>query len=428
MTRRSAIAAILACAFGAAGAAAPTVESALTLADARRRAFERNWDLLAARSDVDLAEAQRTVAREYPNPSLSATVSEIPTDGTPASTPAGNGWWDRSYDTIVAVSQVVEVARKRSLRRASSDVGADASALRFADARRVLDAAVVKAYAAAALAEENGRLLRRTADFLRESARIASVRFEAGDISDSDRKQIEVEAERFEIEAKANDAASRGARVALDVLMGEREPRGDWQPADPLEGLVKAAAAADYREPGEPRPDIAAAEADLDRAGKDLSLEKAKRAPDPSLQLLYEHNPPFLRNALGVGVGIELPLWSRRKGEIAAASVARDRAALDRDRKVATAESERAASRAAFESARARWQGYESSILPKAEEVRASVAWAYRTGGASLLQLLEAERNANDLRLASAQAAADTLLSAADLAAALNVPLLPEHR
>ena len=47
--------------------------------------------------------------------------------------------------------------------------------------------------------------------------------------------------------------------------------------------------------------------------------------------------------------------------------------------------------------------------------------FAYQKGGASLLDFLVAERNDNDVRLASAQAAADTATAIAARQAALNV-------
>src|ERR1039457_3700161 len=43
----------------------------LTLADAQHLAFERNWDLLAAAAGVDAATAQKIVARQFPNPTVS---------------------------------------------------------------------------------------------------------------------------------------------------------------------------------------------------------------------------------------------------------------------------------------------------------------------------------------------------------------------
>ena len=48
-----------------------TVPGLLTLNAAKRIAYEHNWDLLAAQAGVDLALAQKIVAREFPNPTFS---------------------------------------------------------------------------------------------------------------------------------------------------------------------------------------------------------------------------------------------------------------------------------------------------------------------------------------------------------------------
>ena len=47
--------------------------------------------------------------------------------------------------------------------------------------------------------------------------------------------------------------------------------------------------------------------------------------------------------------------------------------------------------------------------------MRESVAFAYEKGGASLVDLLDAERTDNDIRLATVQAMSDTASAVADL-------------
>ena len=71
-----------------------------------------------------------------------------------------------------------------------------------------------------------------------------------------------------------------------------------------------------------------------------------------------------------------------------------------------------------FTEAADRLARYQNQILPKSQKVRASVAFAYEKGGASLVDLLEAERADNAARLATAQALADTASARADLQAA----------
>jgi cobalt-zinc-cadmium efflux system outer membrane protein len=140
--------------------------------------------------------------------------------------------------------------------------------------------------------------------------------------------------------------------------------------------------------------------------------------------LQYEHQPPDRTGSIGLGVNVELPLWNRRRGEITGAEVARDHAARERARVAAAVAADQALAESTFASAHERWERYRSGILSKAEEVRQSVVYAYRSSGTSLLALLEAERSASQVRLAAAQAASDTVAAAADLAAARNVPFL----
>ncbi len=411
-------------AVGAVPAAGAEKPPGLTLQDALQRALAHNWDLLAARSDVDQATAQRILAAEIQNPTASVSLSGVPADGTSAATSLGNGLWQRNYDSNLAVSQLFELHGKRALKRASADAGLAAARARLDDARRVLDAAVIKAYATAALAEENGHRLAETARSLRESARLAAIRFQAGDISASDAQQVEVAADRFELDAHASATTARNARLALDILLGERNARGEWRAADRLEELALAAAALNAP-PGDgpERPDLAAARAALAKAEADLALERQRRLPDPTIDLQYDHQPPDRHNTIGLGVSIDLPLWNHHQGEIAAAAVARDQAARERQRVEATIVSDRATARSTFDGAVGRWQSYRQGIVPKAEKVRETVVYAYQHGGASLLELLEAERNANEIRLAADQAAADTLSAAADLASSFNLQL-----
>src|SRR5260221_14793188 len=68
----------------------------LSLSQAQQTAFQRNWDLLAAKSGIDFATAQLLVTKEFPNPTLSLSTVKIDPRGN--STPLGNGVWSRSYD------------------------------------------------------------------------------------------------------------------------------------------------------------------------------------------------------------------------------------------------------------------------------------------------------------------------------------------
>jgi len=52
------------------------------------------------RRGVNAASAQKIIAKEFPNPTLSFSSTLINVDHHPNSPADGNGFWDRSYDTV----------------------------------------------------------------------------------------------------------------------------------------------------------------------------------------------------------------------------------------------------------------------------------------------------------------------------------------
>jgi cobalt-zinc-cadmium efflux system outer membrane protein len=399
----------------------------LTLAQAKEMAFEKNWDLLAARSGIDSATAQLIVSKEFPNPTASWSSAYI--GSYKNSTVVGNGLWQRSYDTVFAVNQLIEIAGKRHDRQVAARAGVIGAKARFYDGKRTLDQGVTKAYIAALLAGENARILSESARLLLHEAEIAQARFKAGDISESDKKQIEINAEQFELQAKSAEAAAIQARIAVEILMGVSQPKGSWLAAGSLDELVQAPLPP-VQEPASDaaRPDVLAAEADLRGAKANLQLQRAIRIPDPTVLIEYQHQPPGGGppvDTLGIGVSFPLPLWNLNGGNIKAAQASVDQFAFavgkirtQRAADMANAESE-------YNEAHARWLKYRDQTAPKSTQVRESVAFAYEKGGASLVDLLDAERTDNDVRLATVQAMSDTANAIADLVAARNV--LPQR-
>ncbi|MGA7991423.1 MAG: TolC family protein [Thermoanaerobaculia bacterium] len=390
----------------------------VTLGEALRVARENNPDFLGARADLESARAQRETAAVLPNPVLSYSTAKIPTDGIPAGTVWGNDFYSRGYDTVVSASQLVEIGGKRSSRRASADAGIAAADARLAEAGRLLDAAVVKAYVSAAVAEKSAALSRESADAFERTAAIAREREAAGDVSAAERAQVEIAAGKFLADAAQTDLAAANAARALAALLN----RPAVGLAEDLDTLVSAGAnpvsLADDGAVLARRPDVLALDAAVRRADADLALQKAFRAPDPTLQFQYERQPPDQRNTVGFGVSLPVPLFNRNTGAIRVASVAAESARRDLLRGRIRVEQDLAATRQALEVAAARAARLSGALVPKATSVRDTVRYAYEQGGASLLELLEAERNANELRLAAAAAQGDLAAARADYRAA----------
>ncbi|SDS54033.1 TolC family protein [Opitutus sp. GAS368] len=388
----------------------------LSLTQAQQRALRSNADFRIAQAQADTALAQLRAVREFPNPVAGYSVSKINTDGRSNATAEGRGYWGRSYDSIFSLSQLVELG-KRGVRRVSAEAGArSAEALRD-DARRLLLQSVAQLYLAAWEAREEVRVLTASAASLRREAEIAATRYHAGDIASTDLAQIEIAAAQLDLSAASTRAGAQAALIALETLLGVAEPRGQTVLSDALDDTAPAV---NVQAPAGPRPDVVAAEANLAKSEADLTLQRHGPIPDLTVTLQYEHQPPDQPNTAGLGLSFPLPIWNRNTGNILAARAAREgaQAQLEKVRMQATADA--AAARVAFDEARARADAYRHELQPKSAAIIQSVAYAYEKGGAALVELLAAERNDNDIRIATARAQADAATAAFVLAAALN--------
>lgn len=387
-------------------------------------AFTQNWSLLAAKSGVDAATAQLIVTKEFPNPTLSLSTAKIGDED--AGTTMGNGLWGRSYDSIAAVSQLIEIGGKRSDRQLAARDSLLSAKARFYDAKRTLDQGVTKAYIAALLATENARNLTESAGFMRHEADIAEAQHAAGDLSEADMKTIEINAEQFELQAKTADAAAVQARIAVEILLGINTPNGNWTASDSLTDLVTNSdtveiSGANLNYTNSERPDVLAAETDLRGAEANLKLQKAGRIPDPTFSIGVEHEPPSggpAANTLNVGVSFPLPFWNLNGGNIKAARAAVDQSRLALEQIKAQAVADFATAQSEYDEAHARWLRYQNQTAPESAKVRATIEYKYEKGAATLVDLLNAEQTDNTVRLALAQAMNDTASAAADLAAA----------
>jgi cobalt-zinc-cadmium efflux system outer membrane protein len=115
-----------------------------------------------------------------------------------------------------------------------------------------------------------------------------------------------------------------------------------------------------------------------------------------------------------------LPLWNHFNGEILAAKAAQEQTQAQLDKIRIQAAADLAEARLSYVEASQRARRYQSSLVPRSAEVTKNMSYAFQKGGATLTDLLEAERNDNVIRLAAVQSQADVAITAVSLQAALG--------
>jgi cobalt-zinc-cadmium efflux system outer membrane protein len=233
---------------------------------------------------------------------------------------------------------------------------------------------------------------------LDEIERLNRLRAEKGEIAELE--LLRIQTQRFAFERDLADArrALQAARIALRSALGPEALKGDFDIAGELvfrdvpidrDRLLQQSL--------ESRPDLRAAAAGREKARADVNLARANAWWDFAPQVQYQRIGSD--NTFGIGVSVPIRVFDRNQGEIERTRAEVERADHLRDVAVeqVRAEVETAVASVLTEREKARQLG--EVYLPRAERVRATVDFAYRRGGLSVLDLLDAQRTYRETAL-----------------------------
>ncbi len=377
----------------------------ITLAEALEIALRQNLEVRIAQSVVDSAEAERRIARAWPNPVLA---------GIPNS----------PYQ--YSVSLPLDVLPQRFLRSRVASVGARAAELDRRDLQRQTALAVARAFFDAQLAEERRRLAEQRREAVARVLEGDSIRFRAGDVPQRNLLRSEVELARADGELARVGAEVQGARIVLQGLMGFAHPDTVLGPLGSLEyrrlepvsqSLVDLALVS--------RPDLLAGEERVQQSEGARRSATALLLPTPELSYVRQYAAPFENGRYySIGLSFELPSLNRYGGQRARAAAGVEAARLAEQRTRAQLEREVATALTEFRIQRALVEQYQSGVLPRVSADVAAALYAYQRGAASLLELLDALRVEQDIRNEYLTALRDYWVSVYHLNAAVGVDVL----
>jgi cobalt-zinc-cadmium efflux system outer membrane protein len=379
----------------------------LTFEEIYDLAEHNNLQIAAVRRRRAVAEAAVLIARERPNPDFITTYTRT----------------EPRLNT--AVSQVVELGGKRGRR---IDVARNELRLTELDldaALRTLRHDVRAAYFNIGLARNTLVLGQQAVDQAKDLADIARTRFDAGDIAQFEVLQANLAVDRATNDLARLDNSERIARATLNQLLN-RAPDAPLDLRDSL--FVKPVSISTTELIGRAlatNVDLRTAEQQIATEQSRLKLARAQRVPDLTLQPGLESFDSAFPGHPGFNmqVTVPLPIFNRGTAEIKRSSAMLEQLEAERDatRQRVSLDIGRAALN--LESARKQVEFYESRLLPEAERVRELANEAYRIGQTSLLSVIDATRNAREVRQAYLQALTDYQTALADLEQAAGVKM-----
>jgi cobalt-zinc-cadmium efflux system outer membrane protein len=370
------------------GGWAQDAEGPLTLQRAIDTYVAKNLELQAAQYRLERTRADQIAARLRLNPGLTITADNLKISGP---TPPFNGL----YEVGIAYSETIELGGKRRLRQSLANLAVSAAEAQFADTMRRGVAEVKRMYFDALLAKYNVDIAIENRQTFQQLVQFNLARFQQGAIAESEVIRVRLERIKFDAAIRQADMVQRQATIRLLEKLGESTFAKDiagqleFRPiAEDLESLKQAALLE--------RPDIQAAQRDLEAAAERLVLEEARSKPDVTPFVGYKR----LANDNTVLFGISTPLKIRDRNQAGIAraqadiKAAQSQLQLTRNRAVAEVES----AYAAFQTARDQVQTFRNELLNEADESRSIALAAYQEGATQLLPLLDAQRTRTEVR------------------------------
>lgn len=366
----------------------------LTLEQAETLARETNPTLRQAEAEIRAAKARQQQVVLYPNPSIGYTGDEIRGGSV--------GGGKQGF----FVEQTIVTAGKLGKSRAVFGSEAKLAEIEAEEQRTRVESAVKIAFLRVLAAQERLDARRDLSRIAENAAQMQKELMNTGQADESEVLEAEVEAQRMRMAARMQENTLREEWRSLAAVIGRPDlpfetVAGSLETGWPELNEEEAVDAIAKQSPA-----VRIAEAAKTRA--DALVTRAQSEPVPDLQLRagleYNHETlgsvPFAKGWEGIAeASMQIPLFNRNQGNIAAARADSDRAEQEKSRVALTLRERAATVVDQYANAKLMAVEYRDEILPNAKQAYSLLVEKYGQMLASRPRVLDAQRRLFELQV-----------------------------
>jgi outer membrane protein, heavy metal efflux system len=365
----------------------------MTLDQFEKIASQSNPTLRQAEAEIRAANAHRQQAGLYPNPTVGYAADEVRGGSV--------GGGKQGF----FVEQTIVTAGKLGLSKNVFANDANIAGIEAEEQRIRVTSAVKMAFLRVLAAQELLDARRDLSKIAQDSAETQSRLQNTGQADESEVLESEIEAQRMRIAARMQENTLREEWRSLASVIGRPDlpvatVAGDLEKGWPdlnEEQIVDTIAGQS--------PAVRIADATATRAQSVLARAKREAIPDLQLRAGMEYNNellgsvPFAKGWEGIaGVSVQVPIFNRNQGEVAAARAEIDRAQQEKQRIALTLRDRAATTVDEYANARLMATEYRDAILPRAKKAYAIRVEKYGQMLASYPRVLDSQRKLYELQ------------------------------
>ena len=394
-------------------ASEPPAAANLTLAAAVDLALRDNAELKSLRAKWEAMRERPAQAGALPNPMFTYSGMDMASGGT----------WPDTSEKRYMVQQEFPWLGKRGLREEIAAKDAEVMQRELESMTREVVMMVKESYFDLYAVQQVIAITREEEDVIRRMEKVAETMYATGERAQVDvlkaqaeitmlkQKLLELLAQETTLEARLNTLLNRRAEESLGAVAPPPEPGFNGN-ADAL--FARAATN---------RPEVHAAQAQIERYELERKLMSKESAPDYKLGLEYR-DVGASEDMVMFSVSVDLPVW-RSKYRAGVREAEKMRAASQAAREAAEQQSAFDVQDASFklQTARSTLELYRNELIPQAEARFNASEAGYRTGKVDFMDLLESERFLLSVRVMAAMAGGDVGMELARLERAVGTEL-----
>jgi cobalt-zinc-cadmium efflux system outer membrane protein len=379
----------------------------VTLADAVSIFLQQNFQVVAARYDIDTADAEKLTARLRPNPQLSVGTSGLPVNF------AGPFVTQQTFS--YGISQTVELGGKRRKRIDAADANSELAKGQFQTVLWQLTNDLKRKFYTVLLNQSLLQLAQENQKTFADTIQRTTELYQSGEISGLDLKRLEVEKLKFDTDVANSEREYEVAVRDLRVTLGGDYRVMDIDVAGKLDYQPYEFSLAELRDKSlTARPDLKAAQLSERAADASIRLQNAQRVPDVTLGAGVDQVPQGT-STYTAGVTITLPVFDRNQGERAKALIEKQKAQNQQALLANQVLSDVDKALVAFNLQKKRVELYRTGVLTKVDDIQTLTEFALKAGESSTLELLDAIRTRRDTLASYYQTLFDYEMSLLDL-------------
>ena len=384
-----------------------SAQSPLTLRQVLQQVRTNSPALRVERLNVTVAQADQITANLRPNPVLNNQtlfqLSQAP--GLPADQSPGVLGRQRRQFWLQATKEF-DIYNKRQYRNRFAEASTKLAVRSVAETERGLLFDAANRYLDAWYARIQLGLLQRAKNNADTLVQVNRVRLRNLAITSTDLTRTQLLADQYDLQTRTARQDLRNRLSELRLVIGAVDSISvamNDSIVDPNVGNPVAGGSADslLRLATTARTDIRAAEANLETARRNVDLQQVLARPRNEAGLIW--NPQNAVPYAGIFLTLELPFYNRNQGEIQKSKVLQDQATQAAAFVQTRVRLEVEIAYQSFVTSRRNVDRY-TTIRLDADQVLASVRYAYLRGATTLIDLLEAQRSWFDTQTAYYQA------------------------